>query len=342
MAMAASDTPANVTGGKGQLNTTYISGRVDEVNLAFGGSHLMLFQQDVPLGLEVHNMLSSSSLTPVGMIAKTAELFGRSALPTSIGPKDPSQFLIPLFHHSQLDIVETIITQPRPGSFTRSFQINGEDMSALFLLNLTTIYMGSPRSRILANVKDRSGDCIAVFRGPEGSQGCVCCCTRCSQNRLVNTNLHATQRRSTMFHNPQQSLTVESPPGHVIGHIALHHDFYGVYNEGMLQLLYSIPFKANNGSGSHTVTSVGAGRQTGTSSDSRNNREQGCISRCDGPHSALKINIRLPHGTHSSDHKLLLVATAICMFGVQTERIPRPLEWLGCIRVRNVLEEGFC
>lgn len=31
MAMAASDTPANVTGGKGQLNTTYISGRVDEV-----------------------------------------------------------------------------------------------------------------------------------------------------------------------------------------------------------------------------------------------------------------------------------------------------------------------
>ncbi|XP_022662278.1 uncharacterized protein LOC111250787 isoform X2 [Varroa destructor] len=279
MAMAASDTPANVTGGKGQLNTTYISGRVDEVNLAFGGSHLMLFQQDVPLGLEVHNMLSSSSLTPVGMIAKTAELFGRSALPTSIGPKDPSQFLIPLFHHSQLDIVETIITQPRPGSFTRSFQINGEDMSALFLLNLTTIYM---------------------------------------------------------------SLTVESPPGHVIGHIALHHDFYGVYNEGMLQLLYSIPFKANNGSGSHTVTSVGAGRQTGTSSDSRNNREQGCISRCDGPHSALKINIRLPHGTHSSDHKLLLVATAICMFGVQTERIPRPLEWLGCIRVRNVLEEGFC
>lgn len=47
----------------------------------------MLFQQDVPLGLEVHNILSSSSLTPVGMIAKTAELFGRSALPTSIGPK---------------------------------------------------------------------------------------------------------------------------------------------------------------------------------------------------------------------------------------------------------------
>ncbi|OQR76089.1 hypothetical protein BIW11_07995 [Tropilaelaps mercedesae] len=232
------------------------------------------------------------------------------------------------------------------GGFTRSFQINGEDMSVLFSLNLTTAYQGSPRSRILANLKDRSGDCVAVFRGPEGNQGCVCCCTRCAQTRLVKANLRSMQSTSSIlsqgdvvFLNPQESLTVESPPGSVIGHIALHHDFYGVYNKGMLQLIYSIPFKPNNGAASHTVTLAERGSQSFVTSG---NREQGFITRCNNPHSTFKVSVRPPQNTHSSHHKLLLIATAICMFAMEAERTPRPLEWLGCVCLRDVLEEGWC
>ena len=49
-------------------------------------------------------------------------------------------------------------------------------------------------------------------------------------------------------------MTVESPPGTVIGHIALHHDFYGIYDKGMLTLLYSVPFKGD--AGAHPVSII--------------------------------------------------------------------------------------
>lgn len=52
------------------------------------------------------------------------------------------------------------------------------------------------------------------------------------------------------------------------------------------------------------------------SSSLKSTHDQGRISRCEGVHCALKINVRPPHNTHSSHHKLLLIATAICMVSV--------------------------
>ncbi|XP_003747020.1 uncharacterized protein LOC100904628 [Galendromus occidentalis] len=304
-----------VDGDVGIDNAAYSATEMDSIGYSYG-SKLMVHQESLTLSTSVN-------------LAHTAEIFGKSGLPVSIGPKDPSQFLTPLSFHSQLDIFESIGTQPRPGSFTRSFQVNGEDMSALYSLNLTIIYKNSPRSRILANLKDRAGDCVAIFRGPEGTQGCVCCCTRCAQGRMRKRQSIAMLDTGTIFLNPQESLTVESPPGSVVGHIALHHDFYGIYDKGMLTLLYSVPFKGD--AGAHPINLI----------DGAANRQPGRVS-CTESERALKINVRPPLNINSTQHKLLFIATAMCMFGMEIDRIPRPLEWLGCISLRNAIEDGFC